>query len=63
MFTFDVFSGILGTSIFGNSSSAADITQSRLPTTLPIFMFLMIMFITKYSIRATQAKKEQLLID
>ena len=31
MFTFDVFCGSLGTSIFGNSSSAANNTGSRLP--------------------------------
>ena len=39
MFTFDEFSGSLGTSIFGNSSSATNNTRSRLPSTLS-FRFL-----------------------
>ena len=39
MFTFDVCWGSLGTSIFGNSSSAANNTQSRLPSRLS-FRFL-----------------------
>ena len=39
MFTFDVCRGILGTSIFGNSSSAASNTWFRLPSRLS-FRFL-----------------------
>ena len=39
MFTFDVCWGSLGTSIFGNSSSAANNTRSRLPSRLS-FCFL-----------------------
>ena len=39
MFTFDVCWGSLGTSIFGNSSSAANNTRSRLPSRLS-FRFL-----------------------
>ena len=39
MFTSDVCWGSLGTSIFGNSSSAANITPSRLPSRLS-FRFL-----------------------
>ena len=34
MFTFDVFWGSLGTSTFGNSSSATNNTRSRLPFSL-----------------------------
>ena len=39
IFTFDEFSGSLGTSIFGNSISAANNTRSRLPSRLS-FRFL-----------------------
>ena len=39
VFTFDKFGGSLGTSIFGNSSSAAINTRSRLPSRLS-FRFL-----------------------
>ena len=39
MFTFDEFFGSLGTSIFRNSSSAANNTRSRLPFRLS-FRFL-----------------------
>ena len=39
--TFDEFWGSLDTSIFGNSNSAANNTQTRLPSTL--FPFLMTM--------------------
>ena len=39
MFTFDVCWGSLGTSIFGNSSLAANNTQSRLPSRIS-FRFL-----------------------
>ena len=40
MFTFDVCCGSLGTSIFGNSSSVASDTRSKLPSRL-IFSLLM----------------------
>ena len=36
MFTFDVCRDSLGTSIFGNSGSAANNTQSRLPSRLSL---------------------------
>ena len=36
VFTFDVYWGSLGTSIFGNSSSAANNTWSRLPSRLSV---------------------------
>ena len=39
MFTFDEFGGSQGTSIFGNSSSAANNTRARLPSWLS-FRFL-----------------------
>ena len=39
MFTFDVCWGSLGTSIFGNSSSAANITRSKLPSRLSFRFF------------------------
>ena len=39
MFTFDAFWGILGTSIFGNSSSAGNNTRARLPSRLSFCFF------------------------
>ena len=49
MFTFDVCWGSLGNSIFGNSSSAANNTPSKLPSRLPfrllwLFLKLLSMF-------------------
>ena len=38
MFTFDEFWGILGLSIFRNSSSVANNTQSRLSSRLPDYL-------------------------
>ena len=43
--TFDKFRGSLGTSIFGNSGSATNNTQSRLPS-ITTFPFLMTMIWT-----------------
>ena len=47
MFTFDVCWGTLGTSIFGNSSSSANNTRSRLPSRLS-FSFLWLWFVSYY---------------
>ena len=56
MFTSDVCWGSLGTSIFGNSSSAASNTRSRLPSRLS-FRFLWLWF-EKYFQRKSAVKNQ-----
>ena len=53
LFTFDVYRGSLGTSIFGNSSSAANNIWSRLPSRLSFrFLWLCaVSFVAKWSKR------------